>query len=95
MSIKGRIVELRELVGQLLANKVDLELELRQQQSENEDLLKLVKEQNEQLQNFHNQEKIAKIVEGAVGEGVDKRELKKQINQYIKKIDECIGHLNQ
>ena len=68
--------------------------DLRLQKLENLELTKLVKEQNEQLNLFHNREKIAKIANSAVGEDVDKKELKQKLNQYIKLVDECISRLS-
>ena len=66
--------------------------------NKNDSLSLDLKEKNEQINHFQNQEKITKIVTNAVEGGensVRAKELKRTINEYIKEIDRCINLLHQ
>ena len=72
-----------------------LKEELRLQKLENLELTKLVKEQNEQLNDFNNRDKIAKLVDRVASDEEERKELKSKINQYIRLIDECLARLEE
>ena len=63
--------------------------------SENQNLKILLEKQNEELLNFKNQDKIAKIVNSISGDEKSATEMKIKINEYIKEIDKCIAYLSE
>lgn len=60
---------------------------------ENRQLKNVVSEQNKQLTDFSYRTKIDKIVETLEVNGQGSEELKRAIDEYILKIDECITQL--
>jgi len=84
LRLKKLLVEHEALKAQLMASK-----------SENEELNNIIRQQNEEIKNFQNQEKITKIV-SSIAEGTQSNtELKLKINEYIKEIDRCIVYLSE
>lgn len=61
---------------------------------ENRQLKNVVSEQNKQLTDFSYRTKIDKIVETLEVNGQGSEELKRTIDEYILKIDECITQLS-
>lgn len=63
---------------------------------ENDELKSVLKNKDQQIDDFQNQEKITKIANNlSVGEGDGSGELKKKIDNYIQEIDKCIAHLSK
>lgn len=89
ISVLERKVEL--LVSQHQA----LKDELRQLREENQTLRSVVHEKNEQIEHFQKTVKLSKIVNNAVADHEDTTEMKRTINEYIRKIDKCIAQLSQ
>jgi hypothetical protein len=62
---------------------------------ENQQLKSAVKVRDEQLNGFHNQLKITKIVDNLHPEDGSVSELKRKVDDYIREIDKCIAHLSR
>jgi regulator of replication initiation timing len=62
--------------------------------SENKALKLEIENLKEQLKDFQNQEKIAKIAQTILSRNEDPTELKTKIGEYIKELDKCIAHLS-
>jgi len=89
MSALERKVEL--LVSQHLTMKEDI----RQLKKENSELRSAIEHKDKQINHFQKTLKISKIADNAVANHHDATELKRTINEYIRKIDKCIAQLNQ
>jgi hypothetical protein len=63
--------------------------------TENYNLKMTLERKNEELLNFRNQDKIAKIVSSISTDEKSSTELKIKINEYIKEIDKCIAYLSE
>lgn len=61
---------------------------------ENKQLKGVIEAQNKQLSDFNYRSKIDKIVESLEVNGHSSEELKRAIDEYIQKIDECITQLS-
>ena len=72
-----------------------LKEELKQLKEENSMLRSVIKEKDEQINHFQKTLKLSKIVNNAVADQEDTTELKRTINEYIRKIDKCIAQLSQ
>jgi septal ring factor EnvC (AmiA/AmiB activator) len=93
--IVSKLQDLELKLKKLLVEHEQLKVELSASVSDNEDLRNIIKEQNEGIKNFQNQEKITKIVT-SIAEGTQSNtELKLKINEYIKEIDRCIVYLSE
>ena len=79
----------------LLNNHKDLKQELTVAKSENQELKEIIRKNDDQIIDFQNKYKISKIVRNIRDGEEDASELKNQINEYIREIDKCIGHLSQ
>ena len=79
----------------LLNNHKDLKQELTVAKSENQELKEIIRKKDDQIIDFQNKYKISKIVRNIRDGEDDASELKNQINEYIREIDKCIGHLSQ
>ncbi|MGV3589300.1 MAG: hypothetical protein ACO1OF_19995 [Adhaeribacter sp.] len=53
----------------------------------------MVKQKEEEIKNFQNQENITKIVNTIAADAASATELKLKINEYIREIDKCIAYL--
>lgn len=77
-----------------LAHK-ELSVSYKELQSENLRLKNQIVQKEEEVRNFHNQEKISKIVTSIADDTYRKTELKLKINEYIKEIDKCIAFIKE
>jgi hypothetical protein len=77
-----------------LAHK-ELSVSYKELQSENLRLKNQILLKEEEVRNFHNQEKISKIVTSIADDTYRKTELKLKINEYIKEIDKCIAFIKE
>lgn len=50
---------------------------------------------DEELEHFHNKDKISKIVNGVGAEESNSSELGEMLNEYIKEVDKCIAQLSE
>lgn len=73
----------------------ELSVSYRELQSENLRLKNQIILKEEEVRNFHNQEKISKIVTSIADDTYRKTELKLKINEYIKEIDKCIAFIKE
>ncbi len=89
ISLLERKVEL--LVSQHFAMKE----EIRRLQEENQQLKLVIGEKDGEINHFQKTIKISKIVNNAVADKDNTTELKRTINEYIRKIDKCIAQLSQ
>lgn len=82
-------------VQQLVAAHGQLKEDQKRLKAENAELLKLLKEQGEQLEDAESKMKVLKVAQ-QLGSFPDeeRNELKKKINEYIKEIDKCVALLN-
>ena len=93
-SIDHKLQELEENLSLLLQLYQKKEQVTHQLQQTNANLEEKVKNLKNQLADFQNQYKIAKIVSGSKVEKEESVELKQKLNEYIKEIDRCIAHLS-
>jgi cytidylate kinase len=77
-----------------LAHK-DLTIAHKELQMENQKLRNQMILKEEEVRNFHNQEKISKIVTSITDDTYKRTELKLKINEYIKEIDKCIAFIKE
>jgi len=89
MSALERKVEL------LVNQQQSLREELKQLREENGMLRSVIEEKDEQINRFQKTLKLSKIVDNAVADQTDTTELKRTIDEYIRKIDKCIAQLSQ
>ncbi|MEX2232295.1 MAG: hypothetical protein WD824_09050 [Cyclobacteriaceae bacterium] len=73
----------------------NLKEEIKTLKNENHELKTAVKIRDEQIEGFHNQQKITKIVDNLHPEDGSVSELKKKVDEYIREIDKCIAHLSR
>jgi septal ring factor EnvC (AmiA/AmiB activator) len=93
--ITSKLTDLEFKLKKLIAEHESLKASLQASRTENEALKNIIREQNEEIKNFQNQEKITKIV-SSIAEGTQNNtELKLKINEYIKEIDRCIVYLSE
>lgn len=85
--IENKIIELKNNYEKAQKLVVDYK-------SENKQLKLEVEQLKEQLKDFQNQEKIAKIAQTILNSNEDTAELKTKIGEYIKELDKCIAHLS-
>jgi uncharacterized coiled-coil DUF342 family protein len=81
---------------QLLLNEHQhMKQELNVLKAENSELKSILKQKEDRISDFQNQDKISKIV-GSIGkEETETSELRGKIDEYIKEIDKCIAHLTR
>lgn len=89
ISILERKIEL--LVNQHFAMKD----EIKRLKEENQELKSVINKKEEKINDFQKTIKISKIVNNAVASESNTTELKRTINEYIRKIDKCIAQLSQ
>jgi predicted nucleic acid-binding Zn-ribbon protein len=98
MNQKSLISEMSALerkVELLVSQQNNLRQELKQLREENGMLRSVIEEKDEQINHFQKTLKLSKIVDTAVAGQTDTTELKRTINEYIRKIDKCIAQLSQ
>lgn len=98
MNQEGLHTELNALERkvQLLLNEFqNTKNELNILKAENQELKLALKQKDERINDFQNQDKISKIV-GSIGKSEEEAsEMKGKIDEYIKEIDKCILHLTR
>lgn len=86
---------LERKVQLLLTEYQNAKNDLENLKAENEELKAVLKQRDEKLDGFQNQDKISKIV-GSIGKSEEESsEMKDKIDDYIKEIDRCILHLTR
>jgi hypothetical protein len=89
-------LELLEAKAIKLANAhKELKIAFQELTLENNRLKNQIEQKQEEVKNFHNQEKISKIVTSIADDTHRKTELKLKINEYIKEIDKCIAFIKE
>lgn len=86
--IKLKVIKLMEQKEQLL-QQIQLLIQ------ENNTLKSEIQQQKNTIETLQTQNKIVKLAEILPSTDDDKQELKKQLNVYIKQIDECIRLLSE
>ncbi len=98
MNQDGLHTELNALerkVQLLLSEYQNVKNELNLLRGENQELKSALKQKDERINDFQNQDKISKIV-GSIGKSEEETsEMKGKIDEYIKEIDKCILHLTR
>ena len=89
---KASLIKLKVKV--LLQEQQELKNELLLVQTENENLKKTIGDQTKRIEILEDKNKISKLADGIQLGKRDITELKLQINQYIREIDECLKLLN-
>lgn len=87
--------EIKLKVLKLIEQKEQLLLQIQLLIQENNTLKSEIQQQKNTIQTLQTQNKIVKLAEILPSTDDDKQELKKQLNVYIKQIDECIRLLSE
>ena len=87
--------EIKLKVLRLIAQKEQLLEQIQLLIQENNVLKSEIQQQKNTIQTLQTQNKIVKLAEILPSTDEDKQELKKQLNVYIKQIDECIRLLSE
>ena len=93
--LKTNLNGLERKILVLVNEHKNLKEELKGLKRENQELKEAVRARDEQIAGFHNQLKITKIVDSINPEDGSASELKKKVDDYIREIDKCIGHLSR
>jgi chromosome segregation ATPase len=93
--LKTNLNGLERKILVLINEHKTLKEEVRSLKSENQQLKGSLKSRDEQIQGFHNQLKITKIVDNINPEDGSVLELKRKVDEYIREIDKCIAHLSR
>ena len=93
--LKTNLAGLERKILVLINEHNNLKEELQNVKKENQELKSAVKVRDEQIDRFHNQLKITKIVDNLHPEDGSVLELKKKVDEYIREIDKCIAHLSR
>lgn len=93
--LKSNLNGLERKITMLLNEHKSLKSEIEALRQENEELKSGLRARDEQLMDFKNQIKIAKIVDKIDPEDENTSELKKKVEEYIQEIDKCIAHLSK
>src|SRR5688572_30734999 len=93
--LKTNLTGLERKILVLINEHNNLKEELRNVKKENQDLKAALKTRDQQIDSFHNQLKITKIVDKLSPEDGSVSELKKKVDDYIREIDKCIAHLGR
>src|SRR5689334_21916045 len=105
-AIGKKFEALEEKILQLAASCNALKSKLQETTRENEGLKATVRKQNEEIKSlqkrvteelnkFHNQDKISKIVKFRFADQDNPGGLKEKLEEYIREIDQCIAHLSK
>jgi len=94
-TLSSEIVTLERKIELLLDKYTTLQNELKRVNQENEELKLAFTSKEEELAHFKNSIKISKLAKLTVADHSETTEVKRTINEYIKKIDRCIAHLSQ
>lgn len=87
--------EIKLKVLRLIAQKEQLLAQIQLLIQENNALKSEIQQQKNTIETLQTQNKIVKLAEILPSTDEDKHELKKQLNVYIKQIDECIRLLSE
>lgn len=93
--LKSNLNGLERKLMVLINEHKSLKEEVKALKTENQDLKTAVRARDEQINVFHNQLKITKIVDNLHPENGSVSELKKKVDDYIREIDKCIAHLSR
>jgi peptidoglycan hydrolase CwlO-like protein len=93
--LNNELQALERKVTFLLQERKRAQEESAQLKAELELLRNQLKQKDQLLHDFKNQDKISKIVNTIGTGGNETSELKDKIDEYIKEIDKCILHLTQ
>jgi hypothetical protein len=91
----SEIVALERKAAMLIRQQQDAQAEIQQLKEDNIRLASELSRRDEQIVHFQNTIKINKIANQTVADKNETTELKRTINEYIKKIDRCIAQLSQ
>lgn len=94
-TVVSEISALERKVELLIQQQKDARAEVQQLKAENARLKEVVGQRDEQIEHFQKTIKINKIANHTVADKTETTELKRTINEYIKKIDRCIAQLSQ
>jgi chromosome segregation ATPase len=93
--LKSNLTGLERKLVVLINEHKNLKEEIKNLKVENQELKSAIKVRDEQINGFHNQLKITKIVDNLNPEDGSVLELKKKVDEYIREIDKCIAHLSR
>lgn len=93
--LKSNLTGLERKIVVLINEHKNLKEEIKNLKAENQELKSAIKVRDEQINSFHNQLKITKIVDNLNPEDGSVLELKKKVDEYIREIDKCIAHLSR
>lgn len=94
-ALHNELNALERKVQLLLTQYQNVKNELSILKVENEDLKAGLKQKEERIKGFQNQDKISKIV-GSIGKSESEvSDMKGKIDEYINEIDKCILHLTR
>ena len=93
--LKSNLSGLERKLLVLINEHKNLKDEVKRLKGENQELKSFIKVRDEQINGFHNQLKITKIVDSINPEDGSVSELKKKVDDYIREIDKCIAHLSR
>jgi hypothetical protein len=93
--LKSNLSGLERKLLVLVGEHKTMKEELKALKLENQQLKSAVKVRDDQLNGFHNQAKITKIVDNLHPEDGSVSELKRKVDEYIREIDKCIAHLSR
>nr|WKN39377.1 hypothetical protein K4G66_11815 [Tunicatimonas sp. TK19036] len=94
-SLSSEISMLERKIELLLNQHKELRAEIQQAKQENAELRSVLAAKEEEINDFQKTIKISKLAHYTVADQDETTELKRTINEYIKKIDKCIAHLSQ
>ena len=94
-SLPSEIATLERKIELLLTQHKALQQELHQAKQENQALQTTLAAKEEEINHFKKSIKISKLAQYTVADQNETTEIKRTINEYIKKIDKCIAHLSQ
>ncbi len=94
-TLSSEIVTLERKIDLFLDQHTSLQEQLQQAKQENEELKLALNSKEEELERFKKSIKISKLAQLTVADHSETTEVKRTINEYIKKIDKCIAHLSQ
>ncbi|MEM6843015.1 MAG: hypothetical protein AAF632_12375 [Bacteroidota bacterium] len=94
-TLLSEIATLERKVEILLTEHKSLREKLQQAQLDNKELKQALAYREEEINNFKKSIKISKLAQFTVADRSETTEIKRTINEYIKKIDKCIAHLSQ
>ncbi|MEQ9438305.1 MAG: hypothetical protein RIG62_04625 [Cyclobacteriaceae bacterium] len=93
--LSSEISVLERKIELLLNQHKELRAELQQVRQENTELRSALNGKEDEINDFQKTIKISKLAHYTVADQDETTELKRTINEYIKKIDKCIAHLSQ